>query len=288
MTRGFRRWTLVGFLVVLLCVAGKTAQATPIVPGFNSSTLAANDDGSTGLINLGFSFNYFGTTYTQTYVNNNGNITFTTPLSTYTPFGLTTNTGTPIIAAFFGDVDTRGAGSGLVTYGTGTFTGNGATSAPTFGVNWPSVGYYGFHTDLLNSFQLLLVSRSDLTAGDADIYFNYGSIQWETGDASGGSGGFGGECAHAGYTNGSGAPGTNFEIPGSGICGAFLNGGANQLVTSTNDNVPGQWLFEVRNGEIIQPTTSPGVITPEPASLLLLGSGLSAVAMRLRKKNRKG
>ena len=152
MTRGFRRWTFVGLLVVLFCVAGKTAQATPIVPGFNSNTLPANDDGSTGLINLGFSFNYFGTTYTQTYVNNNGNITFTGPLSTYTPFGLTTNTGTPIIAPFFGDVDTRGAGSGLVTYGTGTFTGNGATNASTFGINWPSVGYFADHTDLLNSF----------------------------------------------------------------------------------------------------------------------------------------
>ena len=279
MTRGFKRGTL-GLLVVLFCIAATTAQATPIVPGFNGSTLPANDDGSTGLVNLGFSFNYFGNTYTQTFVNNNGNITFDNPLGTYTPFGLTGGGVPPIIAPFFADVDTRVGPT--VTYGTGSFGGNAA-----FGVNWLGVGYYGGHIDKTNTFQLLLVNRADLGAGDADIYFNYGSIQWETGDASGGSGGFGGQCVHAGYSNGSGTPGTNFELPGSGICGSMIDGGANQLVTSTNDQVPGQWLFQVRNGEVIQPTTTGAVVTPEPASLFLLGSGLSAVALRLRKKNAK-
>ena len=55
--------------------------------GFTANTLPANDDGSTAAITLPFSLNYFGVTFTQTYVNNNGNITFTGPLSTYTPFG---------------------------------------------------------------------------------------------------------------------------------------------------------------------------------------------------------
>jgi len=173
----------------------------------------------------------------------------------------------------------------IVTYGTGTFDTHSA-----FGVNWLDVGYFSEHLDKRASFQLLLVDRSDTGAGNADVYFNYGSIQWETGDASGGSGGFGGSCAHAGYSNGSGSPGTFFELPGSGSpCGRLVDGGANQLQTSTNDNVAGQWLFQVRNGEVIQPTTggAPGVV-PEPTSLLLLGSGLFGAAMRLRRKNGKG
>src|SRR5205823_147329 len=88
-----------------------------IVPGFNQNTLAANDDGSTGLVPLGFNADFFGTTYTSAYVNNNGNITFNQPLFAFTPFSLLT-TATPIIAPFFADVDTRSGNP--VTYGTGT------------------------------------------------------------------------------------------------------------------------------------------------------------------------
>jgi hypothetical protein len=67
---------------IAVALAAGPALANPIVAGFNSNTLPANDDGSTSLVALGFSANYFGTTYTQAFVNNNGNVTFTTPLST--------------------------------------------------------------------------------------------------------------------------------------------------------------------------------------------------------------
>jgi len=255
-----------------LATALPDAQASTIVTGFNANTLPPNDDGSTGLVSLGFSFNFFGTTYTQLYVNNNGNVTFDSPLFTYTPFPLLT-TSRVIIAPFFADVDTRGPGSQPVTYGTGTFGGRDA-----FGVNWINVGYYSLGTDKLNSFQLLLVDRSDIAAGDADIYFNYGSIQWETGSASGGSGGLGGSSARAGYSNGVNAA---FELPGSAVNGAFLDGGPNALNTSSNINVPGRWLFQVRNGAVVNPDPTP---VPEPASLALLGLGLAGLALARRRR----
>ncbi|MBL8483305.1 MAG: hypothetical protein JNJ60_13990, partial [Rhodocyclaceae bacterium] len=94
------------------------AHAAQILPGFNTTTYGANDDGTypcTGsnagtpsnctpqAVPIGFDINFYGLTFSQLYVNNNGNVTFNAPLSTYTPFGLTGNIGTPIIAPFFGD-----------------------------------------------------------------------------------------------------------------------------------------------------------------------------------------
>jgi hypothetical protein len=81
--------------------------------------LATNDDSSTGLVDLGFPINFFGNTFSQGFVNNNGNMTFDSALSTFTPFGLS-NADRVIIAPFFADVDTDVSGSSPVTYGEGT------------------------------------------------------------------------------------------------------------------------------------------------------------------------
>lgn len=248
-------------LAVVFTMTG-FAQASAVIPeAFNSNNLPATDDGSTGLVPLGFSVNFFGTTYTGLYVNNNGNITFNTPLSTYTPFGLSTSIGTSIIAPFFADVDTR-VGN-IVTYGQGTLGGKNA-----FGVNWINVGYYSEHTNKLNSFQLILVDRSDVSPGDFDIMFNYDQIQWETGDASGGSNGVGGSSAHVGYSNGTGNSGTFYEFPGSGVNGAFLDGGPHALISFSNVDVSGRYVFEVRNG--LPPVTRHNIA---PILFLLLGGG---------------
>ena len=182
-----------------------------IRPGFDAYTMGANDDLSSNLVFMGFPVDFFGNIYDSLYVNNNGNITFDAPLFNFTPFGLTGNIGTAIIAPFFADVDTRAAGSDVVTwaYGTGMVDGHDA-----FGVNWVNVGYFFAHADKVNSFQLVIIDRSDRNPGDFDMEFNYGQILWETGDASGGIDGFGGESARVGYSNGTGDPGTFFEMEG--------------------------------------------------------------------------
>ena len=218
---------------------------------------------------LGFTLNFFGVDHTSAFINNNGNISFSGPVSTFTPSGITGGS-TPMIAPFWGDVDTR-VGN-VVDFNNSA----GATyhGRPAFGVEWPGVGYYSEHTDRTNTFEVIITDRSDIAAGDADIYFNYSSIQWETGDASGGHGGLGGSCADAGFTNGAG---TSFQIPGSATCGSFLDGGSNALDATTNDGVPGQWLFQVRNGEVI-------VETPEPATLALFGSALAGLGWLRRKR----
>jgi hypothetical protein len=163
------------FWLVVLCFATflNNADAAAIRPGFAADFLAANDDGSTGLIPLGFTANFFGNPYTGAYLNNNGNMTFNNPLSTFTPFGLTGPLANPIIAPFFADVDTRGVGSDLMRYGPGTVGGRTA-----FGVTWAGVGvgFFSSRVDLLNKFQVVLVERSDIAPGDFDIEFNYDQI----------------------------------------------------------------------------------------------------------------
>jgi len=243
---GFRnkKHTIAVLAYIFLAAGEVSAFANPINNdlAFQANTLGRGDDDSRGPIPLGFSINYSGTTYIDTYVGNNGYITFGRPFRDFLPFALTGSVTTPIIAPFFADVDTSVAGS-PVTYGTGTVNGNAA-----FGVNWFDVDYWPSslqHTNR-NTFQLLLVSRPDTGAGNFDIFYNYGQIQWEAGLTAGGPNGV---CAVAGYSGGTGAPRpfTSAQINGSLVCGSFIDGGVNALATNTNNGTPGQFFFPIRN-----------------------------------------
>lgn len=267
-----RTVTVMSAALTSLAVIGllaESASAMAIRGGFNDNTLARNDDGSTGRVGIGFDANFFGTTYDELFVNNNGNVTFDNPLSTFTPFGLLA-TNTPIIAPFFADVDTRDVGN-PVTYGNGSVSGRTA-----FGVNWDDVGYFLRNTPL-NSFQLVLIDRADTGVGNFDFEFNYNEINWETGDASDGVGGLGGSSARVGFSNGSSVA---EELIGSAVNGALLDNGPNSLVNgSQGSNELGRYLFTVRNGSVVAPPDSTPV--PTPALLPgLIGFGMSI----LRKK----
>jgi RHS repeat-associated protein len=200
--------------------------------GFGTDSLGANDDGSTSAIDITAAFpngfQLFGSTYETIYINNNGNITFGSPLSNYTPESIGTGFTDPIIAPFWADVDTRGGpttatggnttGSNLVWYDV-----NPATQTVT--VTWDDVGYYSEHTDKTDAFQLQLIGGPN---GAEHIKFIYQSIEWTAGDASGGFGGLGGTPARAGYSAGDGVH--YFELPGSGDETAMLS-----LPTTTGD-----------------------------------------------------
>lgn len=241
-------------VVTILIATSSLTKAGPIRDGFQEITFARNDDGTVGPINVGFTMNFFGMSRENLFINNNGNITFDRGLSTYTPFAITGGS-TPMIAPFFADVDTRRLGE-AVTYGTGVAQGREA-----FAVNWFDVAHYN-RSGPLNSFQLVLIDRSDTGLGNFDFEFNYESILWESGQASGSdSRGLGGTSARAGWTNGDG---TYFEIDGSGVNGSFLDSAPlTGLIYTSNVNISGRYLFTAREGQV----RTIGV--PEPGAMLL-------------------
>jgi len=260
-------------LLVTGLMAASLAQAGAVhdTAKFTDFTLPANDDESVGPVAIGFNINFFGLNSSTLFVNNNGNVTFDAALRTYTPFGLQ-GTERQILAAFFADVDTRGANSGLTQYGQDVINGRNV-----FGVNWINVGYFSNGVDKLNSFQLIITDRSDIAAGDFDFEFNYDKVQWETGNASSGSGGLGGDSARVGWSNGIQ---NSFELAGSAIDGALLDGGSNSLINgSLNSNVAGRYTFSVRNGAVQPPA---GV--PEPGSMLLVGIALAGLGVISRRR----
>lgn len=229
--------------------------------GFGENFIARNDDLYQSGVSLTNIFgpgglNFFGTNYTTIAINNNGNITFGgTGQSSFTPWGMQTPGKPPMIAAYFADVDTRGyttsvngpdavtrtsggrsTGSNLTWYDFNP-AGNGGRGILT--VTWDDVGYYSMKTDKLNAFQMRLIGTG---GGNFNIEFRYEAINWTTGSASGGTNGFGGTVARAGYTKGDGA---NFlELSQSGIQDQMLS----LESTPGNTGLAGYYRFSSRSG----------------------------------------
>ena len=194
---------------------------------------------------IGFDVNFFGTNYDQLSLIVNGYISFQSGSLIWTPVHMA-NINVPVIAPFFADVDLWGGG--IVSYGQTTVDGNLA-----YAVTFDQVGYYMAHGDKRNTFQIVLIDRSQ---GDFDIEFNYKQIQWETGDFSGGVNGFGGNPAIAGYSAGDHIH--YYEFPGSGITGGLLdtNLDTGLIHHSAYANPCGRYVVSLRQGNLSAPPSA--------------------------------
>ena len=154
-----------------------------------------NDDWSTTQITVPFPFCFYGQQVNFMYINNNGNVSINNPYATFTANSFPDPTYT-MIAPFWADVDTRGATSGIVYY---------QLTLTHLIVQWENVGYFNSHDDLGNTFQLIITDGFDpLLPPGSNVSFCYQDMQWTTGDASQGAGGFGGVPATVGVNSGNG------------------------------------------------------------------------------------
>lgn len=167
----------------------------------SSYTLAMgpNDDLSTAVINLAFNFCFYGTLQDSVYINTNGNISFGTPYSTFSGTSFPSSNFV-MVAPFWGDVDTRfdqnGIDGGEIWY---------KLTPTALIVNWVDVGYYSRQNDKRNTFQLIITNGADpLIPNGNNVAFCYKDMQWTTGAASQGVGGFGGVPATVGANLGNG------------------------------------------------------------------------------------
>ncbi|XP_036420923.1 alpha-tectorin-like [Colossoma macropomum] len=204
--------------------------------GVGDSVNGRIDDGSSSTVFLVQPFTFFGKTYSQLYVNNNGHLTFDQPWSIYTPYQFPANGGRDLIAPFWTDLDNRG--NGVVSYQQYT-AGNVLTQATrdinqhfpqlyfnatwVFVATWDRVAYYPY-SGTETSFQVVLISDGQLSF----ILMNYGQIAPTS------------RTVQAGYDTDDSS--YYFSIPGSFQYNYSI------FTYSTNVNVTGRWAFRVDHG----------------------------------------
>jgi hypothetical protein len=201
--------------------------------------LERNDDdfaqAGFGMPAVPFTFSLYGTPYTgaDIFLNNNGNLSFGAGFSSFIPSGFPV-AGFPMVAPFWGDVDTRNPDSGAAYYK--FFDGDGDSDIDTLVMTWDNVGYYNTQADKTNTFQVAISDGTNPAMGlGNNVCFSYDDMQWTTGSASGGMGGFGGTPATVGVNAGNGVDffqfgrfdheGADYDGPGGLTDGvSFLDG----------------------------------------------------------------
>jgi MYXO-CTERM domain-containing protein len=272
--------TVGALFALILAGAPAVALAQPVLidtlggpQGYGTQCLSPNDDGSSNAIDLTAAFpgglEFFGRRHTVAYVNTNGNITFAGPLSTFTPTAFPV-ADRPSIAPYWADVDIRGASCSGIGGGAGCAnpTSNGVWWSIEPGrmvVTWDHVGYFSCADALQMNFQLIMTeSRYCGIAGDFDVEFRYNLCEWETGTASGGTGGFGGTPAQVGFDAGNL---TDFVS----ITGSRLDGISRVVCDDSNVGEPGVWRFRIRRGVVECPDAGNACPIPDAVGVCAEG-----------------
>ncbi|MCC6623321.1 MAG: hypothetical protein IT385_18830 [Deltaproteobacteria bacterium] len=152
--------------------------------GFGEGVVPRGDDDPSVLVDLGDAFpdglGFFGATFSDVYININGNLTLGEASATYTAFAFPSPAPTPPaeqvrrIAPFFSDVDTRHElGDHNAIYWHVDVPGRRLV------VTWYEVERFNVDASLgVNTFQAILTARPDLGPGDFDVEYRYDEVHW--------------------------------------------------------------------------------------------------------------
>lgn len=234
------------FLLLLLHISGSVAShlaSAPLYPADGTAT-PAELAGSSPLIPLQHPFVYFGKSYEQIFVNNNGRLTFDGAMNDFTSFRIPLNGSRDFIAVLWTDLDASSGGQ--VTYNQYTngrvlqqatqdikvyFRGLADFKAEfVFVATWTDVPYI-FVPSSGSTFQAVLISGGQYSF----LLLIYGNISPNP------------FAAQAGYDTVNSIqffslPGT-FSDTGSGPSSTFSQG--------SNVGVVGRWAFRVDHGSTV-------------------------------------
>jgi uncharacterized repeat protein (TIGR01451 family) len=150
-------------LAALLMGAFTHSHAAPALPpetyyqGTEVTALTGEDDAYKCDIDIGFTFNYYGTDYTQLCASTNGFVTFDALGSSYyTNQPLTSTTGSPttLIAPYWADLMSHNSQEMVLT---GTV---GSAPDREFVIQWTNFGFFNDNTPL-GTFQIILYETSN-------------------------------------------------------------------------------------------------------------------------------
>ena len=241
---------------------------------------AGGETGSGAGIPIGFDVNFFGTTYSDLFVNSNGSIAFGHGSGNYNEPLDSILDGAAGLVPWGVDLDNRDVTSASQAWGTGerhadffywgrtTYEGQAA-----FVVTWMNSQIYRWNNlKDFNTFQIIIVNNGD---GDADYIINYGSTQ----DRKNNAGYFTSPsqnyycaaaplpCLAAGV--GSNQNGSTLYASLQDDNGYLYNGtssadavdGAPHALNQAtlNSSIPGQFIFHMVNGYVPEVATVPGV-----------------------------
>ena len=201
-----------------------TSCDTPPITGPDPFGPGVLDD-IRAIVPLQFQFCFYGVTYNSVNVYDNGNVQFSTNSIVFTSTGFP-NTTDNMIAPFWADGKLHNPVGGL-KYGKVLIDN---TSPTHLVVSWDSLPYYQAtvaDVSKLNSFQLVLTEGTDpILPFGKNVGFYYHRMDWTTGNASTGTGGFPttqpGNPATVGINEGNGTD--YFLIGRFGLPGAVYNG----------------------------------------------------------------
>lgn len=245
--------------------------------GFGTSSLPRGDDNGANVAASAFQtvfangINFFGTNFTEIFVNTNGTLSFNSQLAANAGANFFANIGQPVIAPFWADVETTVAPAPGGTTPGGNSTGSSLVffhldpAARAFTATWDDVGRFDDDNSVRNAFQVRLIQANILddqaAATDFDIEIRYEDINWAT-DSNGAG------IPTLGFGKGTGVGTETVLLPQSNNVATALT-----LETLSNVGDPGRFLANVRNGVPILPNDGDNRVTGTNGNEAFIGLG---------------